>query len=52
MNTKLEQIRENLRDECLSWMDVALLEQMARDGEIPKDDIEMLEAAGVPEGEA
>ena len=52
MNTKLEQIRENLRDECLSWMDVDLLEQMARDGEIPKDDIEMLEVAGVPEGEA
>lgn len=47
MNAELERIRQNLRNERLSWVDVATLEAMARDGQIPEYDAEMLGAAGI-----
>lgn len=49
MNGRLEYLRAELRAERLSYGEISELQDMADAGEIPDDDLEMLEAAGVPE---
>jgi len=44
---RLEQIRQSLRDENTSWGELAELQALAR--YIRRDDVELLEPAGVPE---
>lgn len=46
---RLEYLRGELRDERLSYNDLAELEHYGRFGFIPSEDTELLEAAGVPE---
>jgi hypothetical protein len=46
---RLEYLRAELRAERMSYGELAELQGMADAGEIPDHDIEMLEAAGVPE---
>lgn len=46
--TRLEDLREELRGECISYGELAELASLAE--YIEDDDVELLEAAGVPEG--
>ena len=46
---RLEYLRYQLRAECISWGEIAELESLA--GHIEPGDVELLEAAGVPEFE-
>ncbi len=46
---RLEHLRQELRAERISYSELAELQSMADEGLIPSDDLEMLEAAGVPE---
>ena len=46
---RLEQLRSALRSQNISWGDLAELQGLAEAGAIPADDLELLEAAGVPE---
>ena len=45
---RLEELRSELRTECLSYGEIAELQDLA--GHIAADDLELLEVAGVPEG--
>lgn len=49
MNPKnrLEELRQELRKECISYEELVELQSLVE--YIDKDDIELLEAAGVPE---
>lgn len=44
---RLEYLRQELRDECISYGELAELQSLA--GYIESGDVELLEAAGVPE---
>jgi hypothetical protein len=44
---RLEYLRGELRAECISWDELAELQSLA--SYIDSDDVELLEAAGVPE---
>ena len=46
---RLEHMRRELRAERISYGDLHELQCMADAGQIPADDVELLEAAGVPE---
>lgn len=46
---RLEELRRELRAERISYGEIAELQSLAKF--IDKDDVELLEAAGVPEGE-
>lgn len=47
INQRLEELRQELRQECLSWGNLVELQHL---GEyIDPSDIELLEAAGIPE---
>jgi hypothetical protein len=46
---RLEYLRGELRAERISYGELAELQSMADEGLIPSDDLELLEAAGVPE---
>lgn len=49
ITTKLEYLRKEVREERISYDELAELERLAH--YIPDDDVELLEAAGVPEGQ-
>jgi hypothetical protein len=49
VSDRLEYLRGELRAERISWGELAELQGMA--DLIPRDDLELLEAAGVPEEE-
>jgi hypothetical protein len=44
---RLEELRKELRKECISYGELAELQSLIK--YIPLDDVELLEAAGVPE---
>lgn len=44
---RLEELRQELRKECMSYGDIAELQSLSEF--IDKEDVELLEAAGVPE---
>ncbi len=44
---RLEELRTELRNECISYAELAELQSLAQ--YIDKDDVELLEASGVPE---
>jgi len=46
---RLEELRKELRKECISYGELAELQFLAE--HIDKGDVELLEAAGVPENE-
>jgi hypothetical protein len=46
---QLEYLRGELRAERISYGELAELQGLADEGKIPADDLELLEAAGVPE---
>jgi hypothetical protein len=46
---RLEYLRTELRNGDLSYEEVAELQQLGDAGEIPEDDVELREAAGLPE---
>ena len=48
-SSRLEELRTVLRDASFSYADLAELQQMALHNQIPAGDLELLEAAGVPE---
>ncbi len=47
--TRLEYLREALRAESMSWGELAELQHYGETGQIPADDLELREAAGLPE---
>jgi hypothetical protein len=47
IKARLEYLRGELRNESISWLELAELESLAP--YIDADDVELLEAAGVPE---
>jgi len=49
IKARLKYLRGELRAERISYGELAELQDMASRGEIPPDDVELLEAAGVPE---
>lgn len=49
MSTLLEKIRQSLRAESISYLEICQLQDLYDRGLIPENDIELLEAAGVPE---
>ncbi len=46
---RLEYLREQIRKECISYEEIAELQSLAK--HIDKNDVELLEWAGVKEGE-
>jgi len=44
---RLEELRTELRNECISYGEIAELQSLTE--YIDKDDVELLQAAGVPE---
>lgn len=49
IKARLEYLRGELRGECISWSELAELQLLAE--HIDPGDVELLEAAGVPEHE-
>lgn len=47
MEKRLEELRTKLRNECISYGELAELQSLAE--HIDKNDVELLQAAGVPE---
>lgn len=46
---RLEELRAALRDESISWGELHELQTLGENGHIPDDDVELREAAGLPE---